>query len=156
MLTIVKRPIQEDFTNRYFTGEGRHHFDYSLLLHDGDWKQAGSIQRAQEGLYPLREARVYSREGADLPAEKSFVGVSPETVAMSSCQGKNGGYELRLYDSTGDGADCEVRLPFAASSCKAVDFNGHALAAPEIALRGESARFKIKPWEIVTLRIEKI
>ena len=26
---------------------------------------------------------------------------------------------------------------------------------PEITLRGDQARFKIKPWEIVTLRFEK-
>ena len=152
MLTIVKRPIQEDFTNRYFTGEGRHHFDYSLLLHDGDWKQGRSVQRAQEKLYPLRETRVHSQEGADLPAEKSFVTVSPETVAMSSCQGRDGGFDLRLYDSTGDGAEVEVGLPFAPSSCRAVDFNGNELPGPEIALRGDRVRFKIKPWEIVTLR----
>ena len=154
MLTIVKRPVQEDFTNRYFTGEGRHHFDYSLLLHDGDWKRAGSAQRAREKIHPLREARVYSRPGAHLPAEKSFVTVNPETVAMSSCQAKDGGYELRLYDSTGEGSNVEVTLPFDASSLKPVDFNGRALAGPSVQLRGDRAFFRIEPWEIVTLRVE--
>ena len=154
MLTIVRRPIQEDFTNRYFTGEGKHHFDYSLLLHDGDWKSSGSTQRAQENLHPLRTTNVYSRTGANLPAEKSFIAVTPETVAMSACQGKSGGFELRLYDSIGEGGDVEVKLPFAASSCKPIDFNGNLLPEPEVELSGHRAFFQIKPWEIVTLWVK--
>ena len=59
---------------------------------------------------------------------------------------------MRLYDTTGEGSDVDVKLPFAASSCRAIDFNGKPLGTPEIALRGDRARFKIKPWEIVTLR----
>ena len=155
MLTIVKRPISEQFTNRYFTGEGQHHFDYTLLLHSGDWKNAESPRRAQEKIYPLSEIRLYPRSGANLPSEKSFITVNPETVMMSACYGKGGGFEARLYDSIGEEADVEVKLPFAASSCQPVDFNGDPLPGPDVMLRDHQASFRIKPWEIVTLRFER-
>ena len=155
MMTIVRRGDNEAFTNRYFTGEGQHSFRYSLIPHGGGWSDSQSIQQAQQRIHALSQARVHSRTGADLPPEKSFVTVNPETVAMSSCQFQKGGYELRLYDTTGKGSDVDVKLPFAAGSCRAIDFNGKPLEAPEIALRGDRARLKIKPWEIVTLRFEK-
>ena len=155
MMTIVRRGKNEAFTNRYFTGEGQHSFRYSLVPHGGDWNDTQSIQQAQQRIHPLSQARVYSRPGADLPLEKSFVTVNPETVAMSSCQSQNGGFELRLYDTTGKGSGVEVKLPFAATACRPIDFNGKPLDRPKMALRGDQVRFKIKPWEIVTLRFEK-
>ena len=74
---------------------------------------------------------------------------------MSACYGKGEGFEVRLYDSIGEESDVEVKLPFAASSCQPVDFNGNPLSGPDVTLRGHQASFQIKPWEIVTLRFER-
>ena len=46
--------------------------------------------RAQEERYPVRWRQVHPRAGADLPLQRSFLAVAPETVAISSWLWKEG------------------------------------------------------------------
>lgn len=140
------------FSNRYFRGTGRHTFHYSLILHSGDWRKAQSLLRAQEKLYPVRWMHVHPRAGANLPLKKSFLGVTPDRIALSSWFSKEDAYYLRLYETTGEEGPAEVRLPFEAGECESVDLNGRPSASPKISVQGGTARFHISPWEIVTLR----
>jgi alpha-mannosidase len=141
------------FANRYFSGKGKHSFHYSLIPHGGDWRSAGVLQRAQEQLYPVRWIHVHSAAGASLPPRKSFVSIDPETIAISSWQWKPDGYQLRLYDTKGEGGDVKVRLPLRARRCEPVDFNGRPQSDLKVDLRQDIARFRMHPWQIVTLRI---
>jgi alpha-mannosidase len=84
--------------------------------------------------------------------EISFLTVRPDTVVISAWLQEPDGYHLRLYESVGQESDVEVRLPFAARGCQSVDLNGRAWESPRIDLAGDTARFRIHPWEIVTLR----
>lgn len=153
MMTIEPRGEMENlFANPYFTGQGRHSFRYALIPHDGDWRQARIPQRAEEKIHPCSWRHVYSRRGADLPAERSFVSASPASVGASSWQVRDGGYELRLHDASGRAGQVEVALPSRMASCQAVDFNGRPLDTPKIRLDGDRARFEMRAWEIVTLR----
>ena len=155
LMTIVPHANNEFatlFSNRYFRGTGRHSFEYSLIPHGGDWKAAGSLLRAQERLYPVRWKHVHPRAGADLPLRKSFLTVTPETVALSSWQWQEDGYHLRLYETRGQRGGVEVKLPFEAAGCEPVDLNGRRWEAVRIEHQGDRVRFEIRPWEIVTLR----
>ena len=182
LMTIVPFPVEGPgeahrtlgemetyFSNRFFRGTGRHSYEYSLLPHSGDWRKAKSLARAQEQLYPVRwrgvhyHARVEAtgdggpvsvkpRGGADLPLQKSFLVVNPETVAISSWLWKDDGYYLRVYESAGQEGDVEVQLPLEPKVCEAVDFNGRRSESPRITLERDRARFSVRPWEIVTLR----
>lgn len=153
MMTIEPRGEMETlFANPFFTGQGRHRFRYSLIPHGGDWRRAGVPQRAEETIYPCTWRHVYSRPGADLPAEKSFVAANPATVAASSWLYRDGGYELRLHDTVGRAGPVEVKLPPGVQSCQAVDFNGRPMDSPEVRLVAGEARFQMGAWEIVTLR----
>jgi alpha-mannosidase len=153
LMTIVPRGEMETrFANRFFRGTGRHVFRYSLLPHGGGWQAARSLARAQEPVYPVRWRHVDPRAGADLPLRRSFLTVAPETVAISAWFWREGGHHLRLYESAGEACDVEVALPFAAAACERVDLNGRPWPGPRIDLRGDSARFRLRPWEIVTLR----
>ncbi len=143
------------FVNRFFRGTGRHTFRYSMIPHHGDWRQAQSLRRAQEQLYPVRWTHIHPRPGADLPLQKSFLTVSPETVALSSWLHKADGYFLRLYETAGQAGPVQVELPFEAGVCEIVDLNGRRWDSPPIDLRGHRARFSIHPWEIVTLRFTR-
>jgi alpha-mannosidase len=169
LLTITPLPISNDpghdnlaemenfFSNRYFKGIGKHSFRYSLIPHAGDWKAAGSLLRAQEQLYLVRWKHVYPRSAADLPLQKSFLTVTPHTVALSSWQCQADGYHLRLYETRGEAARVEIKLPFEAARCEPVDLNGKPLRmVVRVEHRGDSVRFQIRPWEIVTLRFTPI
>jgi len=140
------------FANSYFRGTGHHTFSYSLFPHAGDWKAGRSLVRAQERVYPVRPLHVYSRADADLPLEKSFLNVAPETVALSAWFRKEDGYHLRLYEHTGTAAEVEVRFPIEPRACDSVDLNGKRRESPRVELQRDRARFAIRPWEIVTLR----
>ena len=140
------------FGNRYFSGMGKHTFHCSLIPHGGDWKSAGVLQRAQEQLYPARWIHVHSAAGASQPPRKSFLSVTPETIASSSYRWTPRGYELRLYDTTGKGGEVEVTLPPNTRRCEPIDFNGRPLGGLKIDLRPNAARFPMRPWQIVTLR----
>ena len=165
LMTIVPVPMEKGisghvsqgemetlFSNRFFRGTGRHTFQYSLLPHRGDWKTAESLQRAQEQLYPVRWRHVHPRRGADLPLQKSFLRVRPETVALSSWLQQDDGYYLRLYETKGEKASVEVQLPFEVVGCESVDFNGRRWESPRVELKGDQVKFPMQPWEIVTLR----
>ena len=158
LMTIIPQAHHRDleyetlFSNRFFRGTGRHTFRYSLLPHRGDWKTARSLLQAQEQLYPVRWRHVHPRAGADLPLQKSFLTVTPETVALSSWLQQDDGYHLRLYETKGERASVEVKLPFAAAGCESVDFNGRRWESPRVELKGDQVKFPIQPWEIVTLR----
>ena len=155
MMTIEPRGEMENlFANPYFTGQGKHSFHYSLVPHGGDWRAARIPQVADEQIHPCQYRHVYSRKGADLPSERSFVSASPSSIAASSWLYRDGGYEIRLHDTAGRSGQVRVELPIAAKSCQAVDFNGRPMALPEIALSGSTASFEIDAWEIVTLRFE--
>jgi alpha-mannosidase len=164
LLTLTPLPMNRDtdndslaeyenfFSNRYFPGTGDHTFEYSLIPHEGDWKQARSLMQAQQRLYPIRWNQVHPRSGADLPMRKSFLTVAPDTVALSSWQWQEDGYYLRLYETQGQAGGVDVKLPFKAALCEPVDLNGKRWEAVHIEHRGDSVRFQIRPWEIVTLR----
>jgi alpha-mannosidase len=164
LLTLTPLPLMRDtdhdslaeyenfFSNRYFRGTGTHTFEYSLIPHAGDWKAAGSLLRAQERLYPVRWNQIQPRSGANLPMRKSFLTVTPETIALSSWQSQEDGYYLRLYETTGDPGRVEVKLPFEAAECEAVDLNGKAWKEVGVEHQGDSVRFQIRPWQILTLR----
>ena len=155
MMTIEPRGEMENlFANPYFTGQGRHSFRYSLVPHGGDWRAARLPQVADEQIHPCSWRHVYSRTGASLPAETSFVTASPSTLAASSWLRRGSGYEIRLHDTAGYSGTVRVKLPFAAASCRPVDFNGRPADAPRVTLAGSEAEFEIGAWEIVTLRFE--
>ncbi len=155
MMTIEPRGEMENlFANPYFTGQGQHSFQYSLVLHGGDWRAARVAQIAEEHIHPMASRHVYGRSGADLPGEKSFLAASPSTIGASSWLQRGDGQEVRLYDSTGGEGVVEVDLPDGTKSCSAVDFNGQRMASPKVSLADNKARFTMGAWEIVTLRFE--
>ena len=142
-----------------------------LIPHGGDWRAAQkALARAQERLYPdSLEPRwniidlskpsipkdlfqIRPRQGADLPLEKSFLSVHPETVALSSWLQKDDSYDLRLYESAGKETDVTVRLPFRAASCVSVDLNGRHANSPRLSVQADEVKLHLRPWQLVTLR----
>ena len=47
-----------------------------------------------------------------------------------------------------------LKLPFLPKSVSEVDFNGYGREGKEIIIRDNLLKFEVKPWEIVTLRVD--
>ncbi len=145
----------ERFVTRAREGTGRHRFDYQMLFHSGDWREAQVVRRALEAQHPF--SPVYANNRAlphdrNLPEEKSFFELQPATVQLTAFYWEAGRYWLRLYESSGAQAEVSLRLPFPVSQAQEVNFHGEPLVK-NIAVSENALRFEIQPWEIVTLAI---
>lgn len=80
---------------------GVHHtFDYSLVPHKGDWKDAELVRRGAEFNRPLIASKVEKREGR-LPQRLSLFTVSAENVAVSAVRATEKGLVVRVYETNG-------------------------------------------------------
>jgi len=125
-----------------------HHFTYSLMSHEGDWRRAGTARMA----YRLNAPAVAS-EGrrAKLPA---FVSVDAENAMVEVVkQALDGnGLIVRLYEYFGRRTrDAALSLGFDAE--KLLECNLLEEPVREISLSGRTALFSLRPYEIKTFRI---
>jgi len=152
------RPVDrgwQKFCNSYMEGKGQHGVTYHLLPHAGDWKQARSHRTALEVDYPLRAVNRNRRALAAqcvLSETHGFFQCSPEHVFLSSLYRQEGKWIVRLYETFGDPAQVQLKLPTKFSAVREIDFNGRLLGK-QIKLRGDEASFEVRPWEIVTLEL---
>jgi alpha-mannosidase len=70
-LTLIKSGIDPDPT----ADQGEHYFTYSLLPHQGDWRQGGVVKEAYDLNYPLHAALISSPTDGRLPSTARFVGL---------------------------------------------------------------------------------
>jgi alpha-mannosidase len=90
---------------------GVQHFAYSLLPHQGAWQDAGTVRRAAELNAPLIAVPADNHAG-ELPGSMSFIGVEPENLALVVVKRSEDSPDLvlRLYETAGKTAECEIRL----------------------------------------------
>ncbi len=133
--------------------EGRHEFTYSLYPHAGDWRDAKTVQRAYELNAPLVAKRADAHDG-ELPKTYGFISVDCPNVVID-CVKKaedSDAVIVRLYEA--HGARSNVNLGFAKkpatiNECDLMEEND-----VPVEIRGSSARFVIKPWEIRTFKVQ--
>ncbi|MCE5239978.1 glycosyl hydrolase-related protein [bacterium] len=141
----------EQHVNRQTKGRGRHEFHWSIILHEGDWRQAGMRQVADRLRQPV-EVLLPGASGSGAPT-RSLLSLEPAHVVLSALYEEDGAVLVRLWESEGQAAQVRLTLPWAPAAAEVVDFNGTPMdaASPEIA--GQELRFALRPWEIVTLRL---
>jgi alpha-mannosidase len=131
------------YPNSWLSGKGRHILHYALVLHDGDWKQAGIPQMAWEyNCQPM----VFANRGAQ-PA-KSFLTTSGNVV-VEAMRRIGGDIEVRLAECLGYAGTAELTLSLPHKSAAQTDMNG-AHAKPLAG--GPRYIFPVRPQQIVTLR----
>ncbi|MEM2913908.1 MAG: glycosyl hydrolase-related protein, partial [Candidatus Bathyarchaeia archaeon] len=87
-----------------------HTFEYAVVPHKGDWKDANLARRGMEFNSPLIVFKTIRHTGS-LESEKSFVEVSPENIVVTAIK-KGNGKELiiRLYEASGKASNGKIRL----------------------------------------------
>ncbi len=149
-ITLIRTSYSPDVKPDY----GRHEVLYSIYPHKGDWREAQTFRRGYEVNHPL-EALVIeaSTVGGSTPDTQSFVQVEPENVVLSCMKRAEDSEDviIRVYDATGDGGDVKITFKYGVKEACEVDLMERPIGPVEV--RGETLMFKIKPFEIKTLKI---
>ena len=133
---------------------GHHHFHYALYPHAGTWKEANTVRHGFEYNYPLT-AVVTTAHPGPLPASHSFVSVSPDNVVLTAVKKAEDSNALifRVYEWAGKSSTVEFHVPPGATAATVTNL----METPEgdpLPLSGEVVKASIKPYEILTIRVD--
>jgi len=95
-----------------FIDQGIQYFNYSLVPHQGNWKQAGVVRKAYECNLSA-EFVVETYHHGQLPAIYESIQVSNPQVMVTVFKRSEDqhGYVLRAYETAGEAAEVEFNLP---------------------------------------------
>jgi alpha-mannosidase len=127
-----------------------HHFDYALLPHSGDWRDADLTRRGMEFNRPLLVLKAAKQTGA-LPARHSLFEVSAPNVVVSAVKATAEGIVIRVYEAHGEETNT-VTLRSAAEIQAAWETNLIEKEASPLAVNTaeRSISFEIGKFEIKT------
>lgn len=131
---------------------GSYTFEYAVQPHEGDWRQAEIYKQASE--FNRRPIAIQANPGGELPAEYSFLKLSPHNLILSALKKAEDSEAviLRFFETVGEGTKAELELFRDIKRLTVVDL----LEREEGELPFEGNRFslEIKPFEIVSLKLE--
>ncbi len=87
-----------------------HIFDYALIPHRGDWRDAEAYRRGMEFNNPLIGWKPRKKLGSLAP-KMSFIHLVGENVVLSAVKTCTGGMIVRIYEAKGERADQVVLEP---------------------------------------------
>jgi len=135
---------------REMAGLGRYVFRYSLYPHVGGWRDGEVCRRSFEYRHPLVGIQA-SRGRGGLPQEKTFLHIEPSNLILTSLKIEDGEANIRFYDAHGKPVVAEIETGFTLRNPRKTDFLGNVIQKIEVE---EFRRVKVKPHEIVNLRME--
>ncbi len=137
---------------------GRHEFLYSLYPHAGTWREADTVRHGYELNVALIVRTEMCHKGT-LPAEDSFIEVSPSDVILSTLK-MAAGYNdrsliVRLYESQGRKTTARISFPWPVTA-EERDLIERPVTNPalfESAAKSNEIAVPLGPWEIKTIRV---
>ena len=129
-----------------------HYFTYSILPHQGGWREAGTPEQAYRLNVPVTAVAGAGGEGALAPfAQVDRPNVMIESVKRGLKQEKT---VIRMYECYGERSRVELKLGVKAKAVKAASLMEDEQEPLELA-NGDTVKLEIKPYEIVTLMVEE-
>jgi alpha-mannosidase len=127
-------------------------FQYALLPHNGDWRQAEVYRAGLEFNNPLVVHKDALHAGS-LPAAWGLVEVSPANVVVSALKpAKDGATVIRVYEASGQatkGATIQLHAKVhAANESTLLEDSG-----AQLEVKQDAIRFDLRPFEIKTFRL---
>jgi alpha-mannosidase len=151
-LTLLKSGIVPDPE----ADQGLHRFTYSLLPHQGGWREAETVRRAYELNVPVLAIR--SKTGANASerphgTEHSFLRSDCPNVVIETVKPAEDGDGLivRLYET--HNARAQGSIIFAAMVASAQECNLLEEAKGGAVYEGNTLHFQMRPFEIKTFRV---
>ncbi|WP_274362976.1 alpha-mannosidase [Paenibacillus thermotolerans] len=106
-------PLVPDPKGHYtFIDQGIQTFNYTLLPHEGNWEQAGTVKRAAElNQRPISIIETYHQ--GKLPQKKSFLSVDKDNVVVGALKQAedNDDIIIRCYETTKTATEATISLP---------------------------------------------
>lgn len=134
---------------------GEHRFVYSLYPHQGDWRAGDVVKRGYELNHPTIAVFAEVHEGTLPPAAALIETKARHTVIDTVKPAETGdGVVIRAYESSG-GRE-HARIAFAARMAAAYETNLLEEEPIEIPLNGHELTRYIKPYEVVTIKLQPI
>ncbi len=150
-LSLVRGPLYPD----PFADEGEHRFTYALLPHAGDWTEAGVVAEAFALNSPLIVAP--AAEGTT-PGDFELVANEGLPLALGALKRaeEGTGLILRLYEPHGARGTATLRFAREVRRVAAVDLLEAAApgSVPALEHAGEVVRLGVRPFQVVTLRVD--
>jgi len=149
-LTLLRSPIWPDAE----ADRGHHHFGYLLYPHAGDWKQALTERAGYEYNYKL-QATVVAPHTGTLPAEHSFVSVSPENVVLTAIKKAEDSNSLifRVFEWAGKDSTVAFTVPAGATNATETNLMEQPVGSP-LPITGDKVNVAIHPFEILSVRVD--
>jgi alpha-mannosidase len=149
-LTLIKSSISPDET----ADRGKHLFTYSLLPHEGDWRQGNVIQEGYNLNNPLLSVERSANEQGQLSSTYQFAALDSDHVMVETIKKAEDedAFIIRLYE-TNQYRNHDVNIKFAKSIQKAVECNLVEEEEKEVSYHGETITFSINPYEIKTYKV---
>jgi alpha-mannosidase len=144
-ISLLRAPLYPD----PLADQGEHRFTYSLFPHPGDWTEAGVASEAHRLNSPL-----IVTEGRTDPAAYGLLeaeGLELALGALKPAEDGRGGI-LRLYEPNGARGECVLRFAEAPGSVHRTSLLEEDEGAVEV--HDGAVRLAVRPFEVVTLRIE--
>jgi alpha-mannosidase len=127
-------------------------FDYALLPHAGDWRQASVFRAGLEFNHPLLARPAASHPGA-LPPQWGLLRISNPNVLVSALKsGPDGSAILRFYEAAGQPAPA-TRIEFAAPVASAEEVNLMEGPGQKLPITAGAVRLDLRPFEIKTIKL---
>ncbi|MDO9591849.1 MAG: glycosyl hydrolase-related protein, partial [Erysipelotrichaceae bacterium] len=127
-------------------------FDYALVPHNQDWRQAAVYRDGLEFNNPLIALTAASHPGI-LPNRWGFLDITCPNVVVSTLKpGEDGGVVLRIYETTGQPAD-GVKINMSAHIASAEEVNLMEDPVRKLKLNHDTVRQDLKPFEIKTIKL---
>lgn len=132
--------------------KGSHKFTYSLMPHEGDYREAGVIEEAYALNDPLRAEPISAQKGT-LPDRFSFVECCAQNVIVETVKRAEDedAWIVRCYEAANRRVRGRFRLGITPSSVSICDLMENDIA--EVQADGNVFAYSFKPFEIVTFKV---
>lgn len=130
----------------------KHHFNYSIVPHKKDWREAKLYRRGWEFNNPLLVKKAGLHPG-ELPSKHSFLRLSKDNVVVTAFKKSGNDLAIRLYEAEGKRIEkVELWLKWRIDICFETDLIERN--KKRIRAEGNSLCFGIEPFEIKTFRLK--
>jgi len=163
-ISIIRGPSAPDPR----ADEGLHTFNYSIYPHAGSWREGKVPLQAQgfnsplialqEPKHPAPSTPLGGAENdyVELPPSYSFIKTGSDHVMLYAMKQMEGFYDrdaiVRFFEYEGREGDVTLELPY---GVRAMETNLLEETIEPVG-EGKTIRFRMKPWEIKTLRLARL
>ena len=153
-LTLLHTPkTRRSYAYQDHQDHGQHRFTYSIIAHEGDWREGDVAARAEALNQPVK-AFTTTRHAGRLGKTFCFAQVNGEGVALRALKkAEDGsGYVVRVYELDGRDAT-DVSVSFPVGIVEARELNGNEAVLHPATAVGNELRFDIGAWGIKTFLV---